>query len=147
MLKTIGIIMVTLLITVVKLPSTAFAGEEKPSVSEAEETGEETTDLQMQGQERKPWVLRALNAVKTYIDSSAVKGIDTRYLEVPEKPWAVMLKSNANDMDLRSTTYMSEDQLAAHERLSRLRSGLQLFAAALEGTQLPDWCHGCQLRF
>ena len=71
--------------------------------------------LQMQAQERKPWVLRALNAVKTYIDSSAVKGIDTRYLEVPEKPWAVMLKSNANDMDLRSTTYMSEDQLAAHE--------------------------------
>jgi CubicO group peptidase (beta-lactamase class C family) len=71
--------------------------------------------IQMQGQERKPWVLRALNAVKTYIDSSAVKGIDTRYLEVPEKPWAVMLKSNANDMDLRSTTYMSEDQLAAHE--------------------------------
>ena len=71
--------------------------------------------LQMQAQERKPWVLRALNAVKTYIDSSAVKGIDPRYLEVPEKPWAVMLKSNANDMDLRSTTYMSEDQLAAHE--------------------------------
>lgn len=71
--------------------------------------------LQMQGQERKkPWVLRALNAVKTYIDSSAVKGIDTRYLEVPEKPWAVMLKSNANDMDLRSKTHMSEDLLALH---------------------------------
>ena len=70
--------------------------------------------MQLQAQERKPWVLRALNAVKTYIDSSAVKGIDPRYLEVPEKPWAVMLKSNANDMDLRSTTYMSEDQLAAH---------------------------------
>ena len=57
--------MVTLLITVVKLPSTAFAGEEKPSVSEtgetgeekpsvseAGETGEETTDLQTQGQEK-----------------------------------------------------------------------------------------------
>ena len=44
MLKTIGIIMVTLLITVVKLPSTAFAGEEKPSVSEAEETEAEEAD-------------------------------------------------------------------------------------------------------
>ena len=53
MLKTIGIIMVTLLITVVKLPSTAFAGEEKPSVSEAEETEEETTGLQMQDQENR----------------------------------------------------------------------------------------------
>ena len=72
--------------------------------------------LQMQGQEQKkgPWVMRALKAVKTYIDSSAVKGIDTRYLEVPEKPWAVMLKSNANDMDLRSTTHMTAEQLAAH---------------------------------
>jgi len=70
--------------------------------------------IQMQAQERKPWMLRALSAVKTYIDSSAVKGIDTRYLEVPEKPWAVMLKFNANDMDLRSTTYLSEEELAAH---------------------------------
>ena len=43
--------------------------------------------MQIQAQERKPWVMRALNAVKTYIDSSAVKGIDTRYLQVPEKPW------------------------------------------------------------
>ncbi|MBR2114465.1 MAG: DUF4421 family protein [Prevotella sp.] len=70
--------------------------------------------MQMQAQEQKPWVLRVLNAVKTYIDSSAVKGIDTRYLEVPEKPWAVVLKSNINDMDLRSTTYMTEEQLAMH---------------------------------
>ena len=76
--------------------------------------------IQMQGQERKPWVLRALNAVKTYIDSSAVKGIDTRYLQVPEKPWAVVLKSNANDMDLRSTTYMTEKQLEAHNVIGDL---------------------------
>ena len=70
--------------------------------------------MQMQGQERKPWVMRALNAVKTYIDSSAVKGIDTRYLQVPEKPWAVVLKSNANDMDLHSTTHMTAERLAMH---------------------------------
>ena len=72
--------------------------------------------VQAQGQERKkPWVLRALNAVKTYIDSSAVRGIDTRYLEVPEKPWAFMVKYNTNDMDLRSTTHMTEQRLAAHD--------------------------------
>ena len=43
--------------------------------------------LQMQGQEqkRKPWVMRALNAVKTYIDSSAVKGIDPQYLKSTQK--------------------------------------------------------------
>ena len=71
--------------------------------------------LQMQGQERKSWVARTLSAVKTYIDSSAVKGIDTRYLQVPEKPWAVVLKYNVNDMDLHSTTRMSEELLATHD--------------------------------
>ena len=76
--------------------------------------------MQLQAQKQKPWVLRALNAVKTYIDSSAVKGIDTRYLEVPEKPWAVMLKYNVNDMDLRSTTSMTKEQLAAHDLVGEL---------------------------
>ncbi len=70
--------------------------------------------LQVLGQERKPWVIRALKAVKTYIDSSAVKGIDTNYLQVPEKPWSFMLKYNMNDMDLRSKAILSEQQLAAY---------------------------------
>ena len=70
--------------------------------------------MHTQGQERQPWIQRTLNKVKTYIDSSAVKGIDPKYLEVPQKPWAVVLKFNANDMDLRSTTYMTEERLAAH---------------------------------
>ena len=70
--------------------------------------------LQMQGQEQKSWVSRTLSSIKTYIDSSAVEGIDPKYLEVPEKPWAVVLKFNANDMDLRSTTFMNEESLAAH---------------------------------
>lgn len=70
--------------------------------------------MHTQGQEHKPWILRTLNKVKTYIDSSAVKGIDPKYLEVPEKPWAVVLKFNANDMDLRSTTFMTEERMASH---------------------------------
>lgn len=39
---------------------------------------------------------------------------------MPEKPWAVVLKSNANDMDLRSTTYMTEKQLEAHNVIGDL---------------------------
>ena len=70
--------------------------------------------LLMQAQEQKPWVLKALHAVKTYIDSSAVKGIDPKYLEVPEKPWALVIKTNVNDMNLTSTTKMSEELLATH---------------------------------
>lgn len=76
--------------------------------------------MHMQGQEKQPWIQRTLNKVKTYIDSSAVKGIDPKYLEVPEKPWAVVLKFNANDMDLRSTTCMTEEQLATHGKTGEL---------------------------
>lgn len=70
--------------------------------------------LQVQSQEHRPWPVRALKAVKTYIDSSAVKGIDPKYLEVPEKPWALVIKTNVNDMDMRSTTKMTEEQLVTH---------------------------------
>ena len=72
-----------------------------------------TTGLTVKAQEQKSWLQRALKAVKTYIDSSAMKGIDNRYLEVPEKPWAVTIKYNTNDMNLRSTTKMSKGRLMA----------------------------------
>ena len=60
-------------------------------------------------QERKPWVMRTIKKLGTFIDSMAVRGIDQRYLEIPKSPWQVMLKYHMNDMDLRSTVSMSED--------------------------------------
>ena len=63
-------------------------------------------------QERKPWVLRVLRSVADYIDSSAVRGIDQRYIQVPEKPWTVMVKYHVNDMDMRSLSSMSEEHMA-----------------------------------
>lgn len=66
----------------------------------------------LSAQDRKPWPLRVLNSVKTYIDSSAVRGIDPNYIQVPKKPWAVMLKYKANDMDLRSTSAISHEMMA-----------------------------------
>lgn len=81
--------------------------------------------INVQGQDRKPWIQRALHAVKTYIDSSAVKGIDRNYLEVPEKPWAVVLKYNTNDMNLRSTTFMNEEQMSAHNIKGELNFDLK----------------------
>ncbi len=68
--------------------------------------------VQAFSQEKKPFYLRALHAVKTYIDSSAVKGIDHRYIQVPEKPWALVLKYNVNDMYLRNTAYTSAAEMA-----------------------------------
>lgn len=64
------------------------------------------------GQERKPWVVRAVNKLGAFIDTMATSGIDKRYIEVPERPWQVMLKFNANDMDLRSSATLSQETLA-----------------------------------
>ena len=69
--------------------------------------------IQAFSQEGKPWVLRALNSIGTYIDSMTVRGIDQRYIEVPEKPWQVVLKYNANDMDLTATSKLSAEHMAA----------------------------------
>ena len=66
----------------------------------------------LSAQDKKPWPLRVLHSVKTYIDSSAVRGIDPNYIQVPKKPWAVMLKYKTNDMDLHSTSTMDHEMMA-----------------------------------
>lgn len=64
-------------------------------------------------QERRPWLLRAINSVGRYIDTMTVRGIDQRYIEVPKKPWQVVLKYHTNDMDLRATSKLSKEHMAA----------------------------------
>ena len=51
-----------------------------------------------------------LQQLQQNLDAKARAKGDPDYIEVPEKPWAVVLKSNANDMDLRSTTRMTAEQ-------------------------------------
>ena len=61
-----------------------------PSVLHAEEL-----------QESKPtkgWGL--LGKIKTFIDTMSVKGIDRRYIDIPERPWQVLLRSNINQSGL-----------------------------------------------
>ncbi len=62
--------------------------------------------LTAQAQE-DPWLLRTIKAVGRYIDSSAVKGIDQRYITVPKRPWQVVLKYNVNQMNLKMTSHQS----------------------------------------
>jgi len=58
--------------------------------------------------ERKPWVVRSINKLGAFIDTLAQRNIDHRYIEVPKRPWQIVLKFNANDMNLRSTTDIRE---------------------------------------
>ena len=52
-------------------------------------------------QESTPTLIGRLQQVQTYLDSAARKKVDPRYIEVPEKPWRVILryKENAVDVD------------------------------------------------
>lgn len=66
---------------------------------------------QVQAQEKKNWVSRQWNRLVSFIDEMSVSGIDTNYIAIPEKPWQIILRYNANDMLLRSSTKMSEETL------------------------------------
>lgn len=46
-------------------------------------------------------LMRVVYAVKNYIDSSAVRGIDHSYIGVPDRPWQVVARSNVSQSILR----------------------------------------------
>ena len=76
--------------------------------------------LQTWGQERKPWIVRTINKLGAFIDSMTVKGIDKRYIEVPDKPWQVVVKYNCNDMDMKSVSHMGIEQLSPKGHLGEI---------------------------
>ena len=51
-----------------------------------------------------PKWLRPLMAVKNFIDSGAVRGIDQRYISAPKLPWQVITKWNVNQSALKMKT-------------------------------------------
>ena len=52
-------------------------------------------------QESKPELMERLHQAQQFLDTKAKKSVDPRYIEVPEKPWRVILryKENAVDVD------------------------------------------------
>ena len=58
--------------------------------------------------QEKPWLLRTLKAVESYMDSSAIKGVDTRYIAIPKYPWQLMVRHNINQMSLKMHSYFSD---------------------------------------
>ena len=53
-----------------------------------------------------------INKVKTMRDSIVVKGIDPRYIEVPDKPWQIILRTNVNQTIVSMQT---EGTMAGHD--------------------------------
>ena len=72
--------------------------------------------LSVQAQ-RSSWLVRAVKAVGAYLDSSTVRGIDRSYIDAPKQPWQVMVRYNANQMNLTmySHFYRLYGQLVRHQ--------------------------------
>ena len=62
--------------------------------------GQEPTDS-VSTQESKPNLMARLHQVQQFLDARAKKKVDPHYIEVPDKPWRVILryKENAVDVD------------------------------------------------
>ena len=74
---------------------------------------QETTDS-LSTQETKPTLMTRLHQLQQFLDDRAKKKVDPKYIEVPEKPWRVILryKENAVDVDYEH----SSDYPEANER-------------------------------
>ena len=57
--------------------------------------------LNVAAQENKPALMDLIHQVQQYLDSAAKRKVDARYIEVPAKPWRVILryKETAFDVD------------------------------------------------
>ena len=51
-------------------------------------------------------ILGFLKKVGTTIDSMTIRGLDRRYIEMPEKPWQVILRSSVNQSDLKMSAML-----------------------------------------
>jgi len=60
-------------------------------------------------------IVSLVKKVGTLIDSMSVRGVDRRYIDAPEKPWQLILKSNVSQTILR----MKSDGLAAGKDMSK----------------------------
>ena len=58
-----------------------------------------------------PAVRGFLGKVGTFLDTMAIKGLDRRYIESPEKPWQIIVQGNANQSDLKMKSAINGEAL------------------------------------
>ena len=68
---------------------------------------QETTDS-VSTQKSKSSLMARLHQVQQYLDTKAKKKVDPRYIEVPEKPWRVVLRYNASVFDVDYNNSVSD---------------------------------------
>ena len=86
----------------------------------------------------RPGVKSILKWLQTYIDSSSVKGVDQRYIEIPKKPWQIVVRSNINQSDLKMQSHINPEAYtgAEHGNLTwepRVLTDITTYAGAWVG--------------
>lgn len=56
-------------------------------------------------------VLGFIKKVGTHIDSMTIRGVDRQYIEMPEKPWQVILQGNVNQSVLKMDALVDASRL------------------------------------
>ena len=91
------------------LPSNAVAQDAK---AEGEVVQEQVAVDSVSPQGTKVTLMKRLGQVQQFLDNKAKKKVDPQFIEVPEKPWRVILRYKANevDVDFDNTTYFDESE-------------------------------------
>lgn len=58
-----------------------------------------------------PKVFQFLKKVGTFLDSMSIRGMDRRYVELPQKPWQVIVQGNVNQSELTMNTTIDGKEL------------------------------------
>ncbi len=55
------------------------------------------------------------NRLQNHLDSSAAKKVDARYIEIPDKPWRVVLRTKTNGFGMELDSRIDQDFIAARD--------------------------------
>jgi hypothetical protein len=74
-----------------------------------------------QAQKKSLW-----ERLKTYLDSSNVRSVDPAYIRQPDKPWSIVLYSNTEQLDLKASSTITNENLGITDIESQMTFNLQV---------------------
>jgi len=68
--------------------------------------------VSVNAQQKDSWARRTTRNIQQRLDSALFRRVDTTYIEVPKKPWRVILRPKVNQIDTRMSATMDDDMIA-----------------------------------
>lgn len=63
-------------------------------------------------QQKDSWARRTSRNIQQRLDSALFRKVDTTYIEIPKKPWRVILRPKINQIDTRVSSVLDDDLIA-----------------------------------